>query len=284
MYKHSLQSQIPSFFFYGHFTFKINHIKPTTSQFTASIAKHLTSHVTLSNKSTGPTEWTWLNQQVLPVGLENDRNKTIKLTDFVKVEREIARQGAVKSRFEEGSPAVWPAMRSALVFLADSTHSRIDRLFAASKQETHTRVFTFVSFFFDGTNWNRLLFIPCHSWCTRRPFPWRRSKRSRRRPLNWRNWALQNNKSQFFFRNYFMEHASRSAWKPKYLFILQIAARSERETKCVCFDSKMDKRPRFYRSSVSDRTARCAVVHGKSSDPDRRNQRRCRRIIRHLSK
>ena len=38
-------------------------------------------------------------------------------------------------------------MRSALVFLADSTHSRIDRLFAASKQETHTRVFTFVSFF-----------------------------------------------------------------------------------------------------------------------------------------
>lgn len=45
-----------------------------------------------------------------------------KLTYFVKVEREIAGQGAVESGFQERSPTIGPAVRTTLVVLANAGH------------------------------------------------------------------------------------------------------------------------------------------------------------------
>jgi hypothetical protein len=45
-----------------------------------------------------------------------------KLTYFVKVEREIAGQGAVESGYQERSPTIGPAVRTTLVVLANAGH------------------------------------------------------------------------------------------------------------------------------------------------------------------
>lgn len=50
------------------------------------------------------------------------------LTNFIKIEGEIAWQGAVETGFEKRSPTVRPAVRTSLVVLADTSNTGIHRL------------------------------------------------------------------------------------------------------------------------------------------------------------
>lgn len=61
-----------------------------------------------------------------------------KLTNFVKVERIISRDGAVETRLEKRCPAVTELVRSASIRFADASDARVNRLEKKKKNNRKT--------------------------------------------------------------------------------------------------------------------------------------------------